>query len=1097
MGKRLWLFLAACLLTVGMTFAQKTVTGKVIDGETGEPVIGASVFVQGTTLGKATDIDGNFTIQNVPNSAKNLRVTFVGMKEQIVAIKPKLRIYLQSMSTKIDETVVVAFGKTTKEAFTGSATTIKSEDIAQTQSTNALDAIKGKSAGVQMFATTGQPGASDPKIIIRGITSINAGNEPLIVVDGAVFHGDLNTINSSDIESMTVLKDAASNALYGARGANGVIMITTKKAKYGQDAKITFEAKWGSNSRGSRHYKTINNPAGYYEQYYKALYNYAVDNGEANPNAWANANIIDDPEMGLQYQIFNVPTGQSFIGTNGKVNPNATIGNVVNYNGQDYYLQNDNAWDILYGNGLRQEYTLTAQNANQNSNFYASFNYLNNEGITHNSGFERMTGRLKAENQLKSWLKMSANMIFGHYEGKNVDGDGKSSDSGNVFAYAQSVAPIYPMYVRDGQGNIMYDAAAGTKIFDYGEGDNAGLTRPVFGKSNALGSAYLDKNYYEGNNAEAVGALEARFLKDFKFTSTNTAYLQETRSTSMTNGFYGQYASDNGLLQKIHTRYYSYSFSQVLDWNHLFGKHDVSAMLGHEYDMLKSYQIWGYKGSMFDPGNTELGGAVNTKSTSSSRSTYNTEGYFGRAMYNYDQKYFGSISYRRDASSRFAKDNRWGGFFSLGGAWIISKEEWFPKSDILNYAKIKASYGENGNDQVGSLRFTNTYTITDSNGNAAILPDVEGNSNITWEKVKNFNVGVEFEMFKSRLRGSIEYFNRKTSDMLYYVNNPTSFGWDGHYDNVGDMRNAGVEISLDGDIIAKKDFTWTVFVNATTYKNKILKISDANKRLVVDGHAGYRSGRYFYGEGKSLYTFYLYKYAGVDPETGASQWWKTVTQDKLDADGNPIPVLDANGEYQFDADGNMIVETEKVQKKTSDFGELTDDDYHLCDNALPAIYGGFGTSLTWKNFDFSINFSYQIGGKVYDSSYQDLMANPQSGLTGHAIHADMLKAWSESNVNSNIPRYVYGDKNANATSDRFLTNASYLSINNINLGYTLPAALTRRAQIDRLRVFVSADNVFVWSKRQGMDPRQSITGAVNATYYSPIRTISGGVSVTF
>ena len=1093
MGKRLWLFLAVCLMAVGMTFAQKTVTGKVIDGETGEPVIGASVLVQGTTLGKSTDIEGNFTIQNVPNSAKNLRVTFVGMKEQIVAIKPKLRIYLQSMSTKIDETVVVAFGKTTKEAFTGSATTIKSEDIAQTQSTNALDAIRGKSAGVQMTTPSGQPGTSDPTIVIRGITSIYAGNSPLIVVDGAVFHGGMNELNSADIESVTVLKDAASNALYGARGANGVIMVTTKSAKRGQEGKITLDAKWGSNSRASRRYKTINSPAQYYEQYYQALYNYAVDHNEADPHAWANNNLIYG-NLGLGYNVYNVPAGQYMIGTNGKLNPNATLGNTVSFNGEDYYLTPDNAWKELYQNGLRQEYNLTAQNASQNGTFYMSMNYLNNEGITRNSGYERINGRLKADSQIKSWLKVGANLTFTHYETKQRGDDG-TEDTGSSFSWAQSVAPIYPLYVRDGNGNIRWNQEANAPYYDFGRGDNAGLIRSTFNNVNPMASAYLDKNQADGNTFNGNAFAEIRFLKDFKFTSTNTVNLYEQRATGMTNAFYGQYANLNGELTKEHARSYAYSFSQVLDWTHRFGLHDVAVMVGHESDLFNSYSLSATKQNMFSPDNLELNGAITNVSSSSSASRYNTEGFFGRAMYNYDEKYFGSVSYRRDGSSRFHPSHRWGGFGSIGGAWIISKEEWFPKTPYLNYLKIKASYGENGNDNIGNYLYTNTYRVVDSNGTPALLPSVQGNKNITWEKSHNFNAGFEFEMFKSRLRGDVEYFYRKTTDMLFSHPNPTSFGWSSYYDNVGDMRNQGVEISLDGDIISTKDLTWTLFANATAYSNKIKYLSADNINLNVEGYNGFVSSDQFYGVGKSLFTYYLPKWAGVNKETGAAQWWKTVTVNKVDADGNPIAKTDKNGDPIIDeTTGEPVYETEQQRVKTEKYTEATD---YLCGTALPDLYGGFGTSFTWKGFDFAINFSYQIGGKVYDSGYASLMGSIQTGSRGSAMHADLLNAWTPENANSNIPRYVVGDMDQNASSDRFLVNGSYLAINNINIGYTLPTALTRRLDLDKVRVYFSADNVALWSKRQGLDPRQSIGGGTSAVTYSPIRTLSGGISVTF
>ena len=1089
------LFLLTCIfIGIGMATAQVTkVTGKVYSETDGEPVIGASVLVEGTAIGASTDIEGNFTIENVPASATTLRVSYVGMSTQEVHIVrgKAMKIILVEDSKVLDDVVVMAYGTAKKSAFTGSAAVVKSEEIGKIQTSNAANALAGKMAGVQLTNASGQPGATTPTIRVRGISSINAGNSPLVILDGAPYDGDLNNINSQDIESMTVLKDAASNALYGARGANGVIMITTKKGSAGS-ARVTFDAKWGSNSRATQDYDYIKSPAQYYETYFTALNNYFINNGASEADAYVKANneMLSSSGFGLGMNVYNIPEGQFLIGTNGKLNPNATLGRKVKYNGQEYFLVPDDYMDEAYDNSLRQEYNLNITAGNDKSSFYASINYLDNEGITANSDYERLTARLKADYKVKSWLKTGANMSYTHFESNSLGEDGASNSSGNIFAYATQVAPIYPLYIRDGEGNIMRDAN-GFKRYDYGDGANAGTKRPFLSGGNPYSSNQLDVNNSEGNAFNTTGFAEITFLKNFKFTWTSGVNVDETRSTSTTNPYYGSYASSNGMVYKYHTRNISWNHQQLLNWSNEFGNNNIQAMLGHEYYRSKYYYLYAAKNNQFDPTNTELAGAITDNGGDSYITDYNTEGYFGRVMYDYDGIYHLSASYRRDASSRFHPDNRWGDFWSAGVAWVISKEDFF-NAQWVDLLKFKASYGEQGNDQIGNYRYTSIYEIKNSVGHPGALPSTFGKKGITWETQGNFNVGFDFDLFKGRISGSIDYFQRKTSDMLLSFPLPPSFGYTNYYANVGDMVNKGIEIDLKATPIKTKDFEWNVSLNFTSYKNEITYFPDERKTYEVDGKEGYTSGSYFYGEGCSLYTFHMKDYAGVN-ENGESMWWKNFTdRPVVDADGNPVYVMDGENP-KLDADGNPIQLLESGREKTNDYNSA---DYYLCGTALPDAYGGFGTSFAWKGFDLSVDFSFQIGGQVYDSDYAGLMASPYANSKGSNFHADILKSWTADN-NTNIPRLQFGDEYSAATSSRFLTDASYLSLNNINFGYTLPKMITKKVGIERLRFYVAADNIWVWSKRQGLDPRQSITGSATGSYYAPIRTVSGGVTLTF
>ena len=943
------------------------------------------------------------------------------MQEQKVAVKPNVTVYLKSNTELLDEVMVVAYGTAKKSAFTGSASTVKSEEIGKIQSSNVANALSGKVSGVQLNNASGQPGATTPTIRIRGIGSINAGNDPLVILDGVPYDGDMNNISSQDIESMTVLKDAASNALYGARGANGVIIITTKKGNSGK-ATVTVDAKWGSNSKGVQDYNVITNPAQYYEVYYGSLKNYfmnarGMSAADAHYNAASNmVNPSSSNTYTLGYNVYKVPDGQFLIGSNGKLNPNATLGNVVSYGGQDYLLMPDNWMDEVYNHGLRQEYNVSVSAGTDKSSFYASVSYLNNEGISVNSDFERLTGRLKADYQVKDWLKVGANMAYTHFNSNSLGEDGSSASSGNVFAIASYIAPIYPFYMRNEQGQVMTDQYGNT-MYDYGAGANAGLVRPFLSNANAYAANKMDENNAEGNAMMASGFAEIRFLKDFKFSWNSSVNLDETRQTGFTNPYYGQYASQNGMLYKYHTRSLSYNHQQLLNWKHNFNGHNVEVMLGHEAYRDKYYYLYGSRTNMFDPTNHELSGAITDNGTDSYTTDYNTEGYFGRVLYDFAEKYFVSASYRRDASSRFHPDNRWGNFWSAGAAWIISKEDFFDV-EWIDLLKLKASYGSQGNDNIGNYLYVNTYDIVNSAGNPAAVPATMGNKDITWETNGNFNAGVEFELFDARLNGSVEYFLRKTTDMLFSFPLAPSFGYSSYFANIGDMRNMGVEVELNATPIKMNDLTWELRLNLTHYKNKISYLPEQRKTMELDGHRGFSSGNYFYGEDLPLYTFRMQKYAGVDEE------------------GNPLYYMNVTQK-----DGSITRET------TTNYAQA---DYYNCGTALPDVYGGFGTTLTYKGFDVSVDFNYQIGGQVYDSDYASLMGAPSSGGRGRNWHADILNAWTPENTQTNIPRLQYNDQYTASTSDRFLTNASYLSLQNVNVGYTLPSSWTRNVGIDKI-----------------------------------------------
>lgn len=1065
MVRKIVLSLIAVFVFLAYATAQnRQISGTVSDAN-GHPVAGATVIVDGTSLGTTTNTAGEYTLSAPVNGT--LVVTFVGFEPQQLPIagKTRINVTMKEDAQAIDDVIVVAFGTAKKEAFTGSAAVIKSDEIAKVQTSNVATALVGRVAGVQTSSTSGDLGKT-PSIRVRGFGSINAGKEPLWIVDGMPYEGDLNNLNTNDIESMTVLKDAASNALYGARGANGVIMVTTKKAKSG-DAVVTIDAKWGVNSKALEEYDVITSPAQYYETHFKALYGYyAQTNPAAKAYALASSGLTSNGTGGLGYNVYTVPEGQALIGTNGKLNPNATLGRKIIYNGQEYWLTPDDWIDEAYQSAFRQEYNVNISGATERSSFYASLGYLDNTGIIKSSALERYTARLKADYQAKKWLKVGGNMSYAHFSNSNGNSnEGSASSTANIFAFSAQMPPIYPVYIRDGSGRIMVDDN-GYQMYDYGDKGNAGLTRPLLPGANGLQTSWLNKKKAEGNAFSGSGFVDISLYKGLKLTVNGSTNINETRTTYLNNQYYGQFAEAGGTISKYHTRDIAYNLQQILNYNETFGKHNVGLMVGHEYYQKKYYYLSGTKSKLFSYDNEELGGAVvDGAGAHSYIDDYNSEGYFMRAQYDYAGRYFVSGSYRRDASSRFHPDHRWGNFWSVGAAWLLNQENWFD-APWVNMLKLKASYGSQGNDNIGNYLYTDTYSIENNNGEIAVLFGQKGNPNITWETNTNLNIGTEFGFWNNRLSGSVDFFNRKTSDMLFAFSVPSSLGYSSYYANVGDMVNRGVEVELNADLIRTKNVLWSFNLNLTHVKNEVTYLAPEHKSTTVEGYKGYIDGSYFVGEGLPLYTYYLRSYAGVDPETGASLWYKDVKGD----------------------DGKI------TRTKTSDYTSAT---RYLHDSAIPSVYGGFSTSVSAYGVDFSISFNYQIGGKVYDSGYASFMSSPYGTTVGTNYHKDILKAWTPENKGSDIPRLQYGDQYTTSVSDRFLTDASYLNISNINVGYTLPSKITQKFGVQKLRVYLACDNVVYWSKRQGLDPRYSFTGATNFSNYSPIRTISGGVTVQF
>ena len=1057
---------AAIAVSTSMAFAQSQISGKVTSSDDGQPVVGASIKVAGTNTGTITDIDGNFSL-NAPANAK-LEISYIGMVSKTVKAGRNLNIVMDSDNHSLDEVMVVAFGTAKKSAFTGSAAVVGSEELSKKVTTNVADALVGSVPGLQLRGGTGQPGDTQGKINIRGIASMYASTDPLIIVDGAPYSASLSNIPTEDIESVSILKDAASAALYGARGAAGVIIVTTKKGS-NKEAKINVDMKWGSNSRAIPDYDVIKDPGQYYEAYYAQLYNrnfYGRGQSAEQANLNANKTMLSD----LRYNVFTYPDNEQLIGLDGKINPHATLGRVVTGTDGKKYLMTPDDWaNTLYNKSLRQEYNVSANGGTDRSTYYTSVGYLKDDGIIQQSGYERLTARLKADYQAKKWLKLGTNVGF--VTSNQTQSSGLSSTStlaNNPFVFTSTLAPIYPLFIRDENGNIMKDDL-GNDLYDFGSSSKFGIVRPVLDNNNPMAELALNRVTANGHQLNASMSADIQITSFLKANLTSTLIWGQTNGHTYSNAYYGPKASVNGELQKESTESWRQNHTQTLTYYQDFGKHSVTVLLGHEYYKTNTRYLSATGQGGFTPSIQELAAFAKKLDSNSYRTAYNVEGYFGNAQYSYDDKYFGSFSYRRDASSRFAKDHRWGNFWSIGGAWLISKESWF-KAPWVDELKIKASIGQQGNDNIGNWAYIDLYTLSKTNDTSMAASFARmGNKNITWETTTNLNIGTEFSFFNRRLSGTIDFYSKKTTDLLFWLSIPESAGSRGYYGNVGDIRNNGIEVTLTGSIIRTKDLDWSVTANIAHNSTKILKLPESK----IADNGGFNeiskleTTQYWYRVGGPLYNGYMPKYAGVN-EKGEATYW-------VDEDAG-------GGKH-----GTKYSYTTTNPNSASKYetGSL-----------LPKAFGGFSTTVVYKGFDFTASFDYQIGGKVYDSRYASLMSPcDNSSAAGSAIHKDYLKSWSPNNTSSNIPRWQYGDNYTTAQSDRFLTNASYFNFQSFTVGYSIPTQ--HIPFFSKIRVYCSGENLGFISARKGLDPRYSYDGGTTLNAYSPVRNISGGIQLTF
>ena len=967
----------------------------------------------------------------------------------------------------LDEVIAIAYGTATRSSFTGAAAVVKTDAIEKRPITNITSMLEGNASGVQTTSALGQPGSSS-SIRIRGFGSVNASNAPLYVVDGAVYNGNIGDINPADIESISVLKDAASTSLYGSSAGNGVILITTKKGK--STASINLNITQGFSHRAYKDYDRVDLWE-FYPLQWEMLKNSYVTAGQNQQTAAQNAsNAIVDR---LKYNPFVNVADNSVVGTDGLLNPNATA----------LKWGDDLDWEKAgYKTGHRQEYVLSYSSMTDKSDTYASIGYLNDVGYMIKTDFERYSGRLNYNIAPRKWIKSGLNIALAKTQSNYSTSDASSSSSySNLARYIRVMAPIYPVHKHD---------------------LNTGAYLDKFGNPTTDPNAYIYD--YEGsrlsnNGRDAVAETELNMRDISRVSTTGRTYLTITpldglnftvnyalenndlRRKVYENPYVGDGTAGPGRLNILSTRSRSETFNQLLSYGKTFDTHTFDILLGHENFAYKYDYYYSMKTNEIVEGVYDYPNFINISSLSSYTDNYKKEGYFTRLNYNYNNLYYLTLSYRKDGSSRFAKDKRWGDFYSVGASWRISEEEFMSGYDWINNLRLRASYGETGNDDVlDSDGYTSYYpyqTLYDLGVNNATEAGAYfsslANINLLWESQASSDIALEFSIF-DKLSGVLEYFRKDSRDLLFDVSIPASIGVRSQTQNIGKVKNEGFEWGLDYQIFRNRDWRVSLGANGTILTNKIVSLPEDNREN------GIISGSKKLFEGKSMYEFWLRQWYGVNPENGDGLFrFDQEAYDKADAD------------TKVNMDKTVV--TLDGQKLTNNYNYAQFD---FSGRSIPKFYGGFNFNVGYKGFDLSTVFSYAVGAKVLDNTYTGLMA---TGEFGYAMHKDVKDAWRKPGDISEVPRLDFNSTHATnvgtSYSTRWLVSGNYLNLRSVTLSYDLPKSIVKQLDLSMLRLYLSAENLFMLKARNGLNPQGNYSG-ITYNEYMPARIITFGLNLT-
>lgn len=1032
-----WIFTLLIALSMQFSFAQEKTVSGIVSDQSG-PVPGVNVVVKGTNRSAQTDFDGKYAVR--ASSGEVLMFSFIGMNDVSVTVgaSSSVNVKLQSTAKSLEEVVVVAYGKQKAKSIVGSVVTVGKEVLEKQQATSVLTALQGSVAGVNIISAGGQPG-ENPVIRIRGTGSINASSEPLIILDGAPFSGNLNSISSDQIESMSVLKDASSTALYGSRGSNGVIVITTKRGKLGTAPKVTFSTLVGFAGSAVKLHDLVGSDT-YMEYTWEGIRN--ANQYVANqPAATAGLNASNSLVSSLGYNPY-------------------TTAVPVNANGK--LVSSEKKWEtnwadlMLNDSAIRSEHSFAVSGGSDNTAYAFSTNYLSQEGNVVTSNFDRVTTRLSIDSKVNDWLTAGITSFY------STSSQNFPTQSGNSFQSAvqwiYTIPSIYPLYQRNGNGDLIVDGN-GNNIFDYGANSAQLLNgnRPQLNNENAYGSLFNYKIKNKRDNFTANAYLQVTLAKDLLF-KTNLAYDKYLfDSYNYASNEVGYASSVDGRVTQNRDITTSTNLINSLSYTKSFGDHNFEANLIQEAYKFEIDAL-GAQGEGFLPGVYVLDGSTTPSSVSGSTTEERISSYLGRLSYNYKEKYFLEGSYRKDGSSRFNSDVRWGDFFAVGGSWLLSEENFLKDNNVINFLKLKGSYGELGNNRLTSYfpylqLFSTGWNELDNTGvvlGSAVDP------NITWEKTASSNAGLEFGLFNNRIFGTVDYYSKETIDLIYNKPLPGSTGNTGITTNVGSIKNYGWEFSLSTRNVATANFLWTTGLNFTFDTNEISELTQES----------FTSGNKRWEVGRSLYEYYIQEWAGVDPATGYGMWYKDV----LATDGTPTG--------------------ERVTTKT--YAEA--NRYYVEKSSLPDVVGGFTNFFKYKNLDLNILFNFSFGAYVYDSTYASLMEGFES--SGRAAHQDLATRWQQPGDITDVPLFLASNNDFNSQSTRFLFKNDYVRLKALNLGYSLPQSLIERAKLSKMRLFLQADNLLTFQSHKGIDPEQDFGGATNSRSYNQ-RVVSFGVNLEF
>ncbi len=1082
------LFAFTALFTL-LSFGQ-TITGKVTDPD-GLGLPGVAVVVVGSSTGVQTDFDGNYSI--TATQGQVIEYSYLGFKtlRRTVTNVTVINVQMQEDAQALDEVVVVGYGTTSREAYTGTVKTVKAENLEIKNTTNVSQALIGEAAGVTVINGSGQPG-SVSTIRIRGFGSVNGNRSPLIVLDGVPYAGSLNSINPTDIESTTVLKDATATAIYGARGANGVVLINTKRGTSTGEGIVEVDVKTGVNMQVIPRYNVIRDVDLYANVVYQGLYNSGViaGNDDAGAIAFANSRFFSSSVVPVGYNLWNVNSAaELFDPVTRTIRPG--IGR--KYTPELYE-------DFSFRTGYRLETNVRFSGGDDKSRYFFSAGYLDDQGYAINSFFKRYTTRLNVDSKIKKWLRVSANIDYTFAEQL---ANGQTAGSENLFEFADKMPPIYGVFLRDLDGNIVEDPFFGGPQYDYGgvSGIPDGVGSPsVRNRTNAdnlnpIGSAIFDFNGYERHAANGNFQMDINFTPDLKLELRYGAQFQQQRTKNHDNPFYGTGQPIGGNLTVSNDWTWSQNFLQLLRYNKEFGKHSVEALVAHESTDTKFTESAQSAQTMVNPFVLELNNfVVNTTGLANgNRAGFTLDSYFAQANYNFDRKYFFSASVRRDGSSRFAND-KYGTFYSVGGSWVLSNESFLAGNDLFPFLKLKASYGTTGDqDGVGFYAGLVTFGVGNVNDGISLTVNAPGNPDLTWEEAQQFQTGIEAQIGRF-LDVNVDYYRKTTTNLIFNRRVGPSQGIALLQVNDGELLNQGIEFDVTAHLIDREDVELDLNINGQSISNEILTMpiepATGEPRLIDNSVTPFA-----YSEGRSIFDFYLREWAGVDSATGQGQWYQYYND--IDGDGTfsagdeAIQNLFEYQSQQAEA-GNAV----NLQRQTTfTYGNATQ--LYNDKSAIPDVSGAFRLSGRYKAWDFAAQFTYQFGGWGLDNQYSELM-NQRFGITSSNYHSDLLQAWQNPGDITDVPRVTdNSDPNVGSGSTRWLTRTDFLGLNNAKIGYTLPARYLEGSFLKGANFWISGDNLFIMTARNGFNPSTSETGASGRQFYAPLTTLTLGARLKF